>query len=176
MHELPQTLDWQDAEKLLEWRVRPRIGVAVDVGCELSDHGFAFQEIPLDVVAQVRDHRGVVVRVVPSPVLYALVVVEENPLEALNVGEEHLSELSLALGFADVELQLLLVVVPFGLVAVLSVRHHEILHEALVLVDVLLGLLLRELELGLQVLRLLDLINHLVANACHLRVTDVTDL
>ena len=80
------------------------------VDLECVDGHVALQEELHDVLVDVRDHRRVVVRVVPPPVLGTSVVVVQHPLQALQVLHEHLSLELCALRCGHILLELSLII------------------------------------------------------------------
>ena len=92
------------------------------------------------------------VRIVPSPVLSSPVVVEEHPLHAFEVSEQQLVQCSLSFHLLDVKLEFLKIVAPLCLVGVFFISLDEVAHELMVALNILVGLLLRDLNLLIDVL------------------------
>lgn len=62
---------------------------AVSINLKIVDGSFVVKEVLTDVLVDVRYHGCVMVRVVPSPMLGSLVIVEEHPLETFKILHKH---------------------------------------------------------------------------------------
>jgi len=117
---------------------------------EVIDGYLAFQEELHDVFVDIWYHRGVVVRVVPPPVLSPSVVVVEDPLQSLEILQEHLSLEDGALGGGHILLQLGHVIECFGLDGISCKHLNKLRHEFEVLLTVPVDDLLLSLDLCVQ--------------------------
>jgi hypothetical protein len=89
-----------------------------------------------------------VIRIVPSPVLGATVVIEQDPLKTFEVTIKHLFEVDLSLLLIDIKLEFCFIVISLSLRSIILISLNKILHKVEILVHQVVRLLFDELHLG----------------------------
>lgn len=117
----------------MERCVRLWVSVAMNISFEFCYCVFSTKESIYDTISQVRDHRGVVIRVVPSPVRRSLVIIIEDPLKPFQVSVEQLVEFDFASSVAYVEVKFRFIVVSFCFIRVFFVCFDKFFHKIVIL-------------------------------------------
>jgi len=132
---LSQTLDWENTKQLLERCVWLRVCVTVSVCLKLSNRVDSPKEIFDYIGAKIRDHRSVVIWIVPSPVRSSFIVIVENPLKALKISKKQLLKMHFAFRLLHIEIKLRVIIVSFGFVRIFLISVDKLFHEVMITLD-----------------------------------------
>ena len=116
---------------------------AIRINFEFINDGLPLEVGVNNILAEITDHRGIVIGIIPSPVLGSSVIVEQHPLKPFQVLLKHPFLLTNPIRGSYIKFKLGLIVMGFGFGRISSIHLDKVDHIFIVLVLILLSLLNR---------------------------------
>lgn len=101
---------WENWKKLLQRSIWFIDLWAIFIRLKMVNSSWTMEIVLNNICVNIWNHRGIVVRIVPSPVLSSFVIIIKNPLETFHISLKHHFLLMLSLRNIDIKLKFLIII------------------------------------------------------------------